>query len=112
MIYKKITKADLQKGDLVKTYGDSWLVDFEDSKKILRSTSDPSKIMYLSNYTDDLIDIRRFRQRDNISLSSLEDIIAIRVYDSNRDFKNGLKNGWDYTREDMAFLNNGFEKGN
>ncbi len=112
MTHKKITKADLQKGDLVKTYSDSWIVDFKDNETILRSTSDPSKIMSLLNYTDDLIDVRRFRQKDNISLSSLEDILAIRKYDSKRDLKNGLKNGWDYTREDMAFLNNGFEVGN
>lgn len=108
MIYKKITKTDLQKGDLVKTYNDSWIVDLKDDEKMLRSTSNPSKTMSLLNYTDDLIDVRRFGQKDNISLSSLEDILAIRTYDSKRD----LKNGWDYTRENMAFLNNGFEKGN
>lgn len=105
MIYKKITKTDLQKGDLVKTYSDSWVVYFEDDEKILRSTSDPSKTMSLLNYTDDLIDIRRFRQKNNISLSSLEDILAIRTYNSKRD----LRKGWDYTRENMAFLNKGFE---
>lgn len=112
MIIKKITKNDLNRGDLVKTYNDSWIVDFEDGEKVLRSTSDPSKTMSLLNYTDDLIDVRRFRQIENVVLSSLEDILAIRKYDNNRNLKYGLKNGWDYTRENMIFLNDGFEVGN
>ena len=45
MIYKKITKTDLQKGDLVKTYNDSWIIDLKDNEKILRSTrTDKKKI--------------------------------------------------------------------
>lgn len=102
MEYIQITKKDLHKGDLVKTYKDSYLVDFKNDEKILRSTSDPSKIMSLLNYTNDLIDIRRFRQKSEFRLASLEDIIAIRKHDSEED-------SWNYTREEEPFLNNGFK---
>lgn len=105
MFYKKITKNDLNIGSLVKTYSGSWIVDIEDGEKVLRNTEKPSITSSLANYTDDLIDIRRFMQKDRLASASFDDIIAIRICDSNQQ-KN---NGWDYTRENMVFLTDGFE---
>ncbi len=101
----QITKSDLDKGDLVKTCGDSWLVSYDKktNKKILVSTNYPDRTMSLSNYTDDLIDIRRFIQKNNLSSNSYEDIIAVKKKNST------IINGWDYTRENAYFLNEGFK---
>ncbi len=72
---------------------------------MLRNTEKPSVTSSLENYTDDLIDVRRFMQRDRLASASFDDILAIRICDSNQQ-KN---NGWDYTRENMVFLTDGFE---
>lgn len=105
MVYKKITKNDLNKGYLVKTYSGSWIVDIEDGEKVLRNTEKPSVTSSLENYTDDLIDVRRFMQRDRLASISFDDILAVRICNSNQQ-KN---NGWDYTRENIVFLTDGFE---
>ena len=81
---KKITKNDLNIGSLVKTYSGSWIVDIEDGEKVLRNTEKPSVTSSLANYTDDLIDIRRFMQKDRLASASFDDIIAIRICDSNQ----------------------------
>ncbi len=95
--YKKITKKDLEEGDLVKTQNDSWLVCYKNGEKILRSTTKPSKTNSLKNYTDELIDIRRFLKKEYINTNSFEDIIVIRKYNSETS-------GWDYSREDEPSL--------
>ena len=103
--YKKITKKDLEEGDLVKTYNDSWLVCYRNGEKVLRSTKIPSRICSLENYTDELIDIRRFRQKDDISVGSFDDIIAIRKH--NTKIENN--SGWNYSRENETSLRYGFK---
>lgn len=103
--YKKITKNDLEEGDLVKTYNDSWLVCYKNGEKVLRNATMPSRIRSLENYTDELIDIRRFRQRDDVSVDSFDDIIAIRKHDA----KTENNSGWSYSRKKEPFLHYGFK---
>lgn len=101
----RITKYDLQKGDLVKSYNDSWLVTYnEDSEKILINTKNPSQTNSLENYTDDLIDIRRFIRSDRYQPNCFYDILAIK-----KATPFNSKNGWDYTRENEYLLNEGFK---
>ena len=104
----RITKDHLQKGDLVKSCNDSWLVTYdEDGEKILINTKNPSQINSLENYTYDLIDIRRFIRSDKYQPNCFYDILAIK-----KAIPFNSKNGWDYTRENEYFLNEGFKKGN
>ena len=101
--YKKITKKDLEEGDLVKTQNDSWLVCYKNGEKILRSTTKPPITNSLENYTDELIDVRRFLKKEYIDTNSFEDIIAIRKYNSETS-------DWDYSRENELSLLFGFKK--
>lgn len=101
--YKKITKKDLEEGDLVKTYNDSWLVCCKNGEKILRSTTKPSRTNSLENYTDELIDIRRFSKKEYINTNLFEDIIAIKKYNSETS-------DWDYSKENELSLLFGFKK--
>ena len=101
----RIIKDDLQQGDLVKSYNDSWLVMYdEDNEKILVNTKNPSQTNSLKNYTDDLIDIRRFIRSDKYQSNCFYDILAIK-----KAIPFNSKNGWDYTRENEYLLNEGFE---
>ncbi len=101
--YKKITKKDLEEGDLVKTQNDSWLVCYKNGEKILRSTTKPPITNSLENYTDKLIDARRFLKKEYIDTNSFEDIIAIRKYNSETS-------DWNYSRENELSLLFGFKK--
>ncbi len=101
----RITKDHLQKGDLVKSYNDSWLVTYdEDGEKILINTKNPSQTNSLENYTYDLIDIRRFVRSDKYKPNCFCDILAIK-----KAIPFNSKNGWDYTRESEYLLNEGFK---